>query len=289
VQLEDGLMRFAAFVEKDQGPFYGGVEGVDVRFSVDGREVATATSDERGVAMVRAAVATGAESFEATAHFSGRDFKRSGTVVQWRSDRVLVACDIDSTISDTSLMALFFDPNDKKSMPIGNSPDVLREIAERHDLIYFTARPKFTLGKTVKWLAANGFPHAPVLTSLSVGDMMRQGRYKRRELGKLRRSFPNLLIGIGNSDADAEGYGANAMLTLMVNFKGDMKYRKGDKEQGRHTIDFSDWEQIRAFFRVNRDLLTDPERLSKAASSAETVVVPLLVWDPDEHHNALGP
>lgn len=48
VELEDGQTRFAAFAERDQGPFFGGVEGVDVRFLVDGREVVPGDREQLG-------------------------------------------------------------------------------------------------------------------------------------------------------------------------------------------------------------------------------------------------
>ena len=269
VELEDGRTRFVAFTEHDRGPFYGGVEGVEVRFLVDGSEVASASSNERGVATVMAQIEPGGKSFEATASYGGKSFERSGKIVRWRSDEVVVACDIDATISETNLKALFFDEQDEKSKPIADSPGVLHEIARHYGLVYFTARPKFTLEKTQRWLEAHGYPEGPVFTSLSVGDLIAQAGYKRRELGKLREVFPNLLIGIGNSHADSEGYGASGMLALIVN-------RKGDKKYGRHEIEFNDWAQIGRFFETNRTLLRDPERLRAASQGEEMVVVPTL-------------
>jgi len=269
VEIADGRTRFVAFAEHDRGPFYGGVEGVDVRFLVEGTEVASARSDERGVATVMAEIEPGRGRFEAAASFGGQSFERSGKIVHWRSDEVVVACDIDSTISETALKALFFDEKDEKSKPITGSPEVLHEIARHHGLVYFTARPKFTLEKTQQWLEAHGYPEAPVFTSLGVGDLIAQTKYKRRELAKLRETFPNMMIGIGNSHTDSEGYGATGMLALIVNRKGDRKY-------GRHEIEFNDWAQIGRFFEANRELLRDPERLRAATRGEEMVVVPTL-------------
>ena len=48
VRFEDGDSRFVAFVQKKRGWVLRGVEGVEVRFAVDGSEVARATTDERG-------------------------------------------------------------------------------------------------------------------------------------------------------------------------------------------------------------------------------------------------
>ena len=274
VELEDGRTRFVAFAERDQGAFFGGVEGVEVRFLIDGSEVASARSDKRGVANVLVAIEPGRERFEATASYKGRSFRRAGRILQWRSDEVVVACDIDATISDTDVEALFFDETDQTSEPVADSAEVLHQVARHHGLVYFTARPKFTLEKTQQWLETHGYPEAPVLTSLSVGDLIAQGRYKRRELGELREVFPNMLIGIGNSHADSEGYGANGMLALIVNRKNDTKY-------GRHEIEFSDWRQIGRFFDANRELLGNPERLQAASRGEEMVVVPTFQFSDD--------
>jgi hypothetical protein len=269
VAFEDGRTRLAAFAERDQGPFFGGVEGVEVRFRVDGSEVASTRSDERGVATVLARVPSGAESFEASASYGGESFRRVGKIVQWRSSQVAVVCDIDATISATSLAGLFLDEIDEKSQPIPGSVEVLNEIARSHGIVYFTARPKFTLEKTQRWLRTHGYPEAPVFTSLDVGDLVAQARYKRRELATLREFFPNLLIGIGNSHADSEGYGANGILALIVNREGDTRY-------GRHEIEFEHWRQLSRFFQANRDLLNDADRLRAAARGEEMVVVPTL-------------
>ena len=40
--------------------------------------------------------------------------------------------------------------------PISGSVEALHEIARHYDLIYFTARPRFTLQKTPDWLATHG-------------------------------------------------------------------------------------------------------------------------------------
>jgi hypothetical protein len=271
MELEDGRTRFIAFAERETGVLYGGVEGVEVRFSVDGREVATATSNERGVAMTLAKIEPGKEVFAAEASLGGEIHRSEGNIVQWRSDRTLVACDIDATISDTSLTALFFEQADEKSQPIPGSVEVLHEIAQHYDLVYFTARPRFTLEKTRNWLDSHGYPTAPVLTSLTASDAIAEARYKRREIRKLREVFPNLLIGIGNSKIDSQGYGANGMLSLIVNRPGHTLYDS-------HVIEFHDWSQLSKFLEVNRGVLQMPVTAAAAARGEVLLLVPTLPW-----------
>ena len=146
-------------------------------------------------------------------------------------------------------------------------PETPRAIS--HDLVYFTARPRFTLEKTRRWLSRNGYPDAPVLTSLAITDAIAETRYKRREIRKLRSVFPNLLIGIGNTRIDSEGYGSNGMLSLMLDPEGDGDF-------GAHSIRFHDWGQIAGFFEVNREILSDPARVEAAIRGEEMLLVPAL-------------
>lgn len=275
MMFEDGRTRFVAFVEQERGWMLRGVPDVDVNFVVDGQEVATARSDERGFVAVVAEVGGKPEQFEATATFGGKSFRTQGKLIQWRSDRVIVACDIDSTISETSLQALFFEDTDQESGPIAGSPEALREIARDYEIMYLTARPRFTLEKTRRWLEDHGYPRAPVITSLTVGDALAQSGYKTRAIRSLRRHYENLLIGIGNTSIDSESYGANGMLTLLVRAQGDMTFR-------RHAIEFQSWEQIRDFFRANRELLRDPQRVQAAVRGEETMLIPTLRWSGSE-------
>jgi hypothetical protein len=275
MEMEDGRTRFVAYAERDAGVSLNGVEGVEIHFFVDGKEVAAAKSNDRGVAMVVAQVEKGAERFEAAATFAGVDFRKAGRVVQWQSDRVLIACDIDSTISETSLEALFMEELDLKSKPIPGSVETLQEVAKSFGLIYFTARPRFTLEKTQQWLDAHGYPDAPVLTSLTLKDAIFEAEYKRREIRILREAFPNLLIGFGNTSIDSEGYGSNGMLSLILN-------PTGETQHGRHSIEFVNWDQIRTFFEVNSELLQDPAKLEAAARGGAMLLVPTLPWADSE-------
>jgi hypothetical protein len=152
------------------------VSDVEVRFSVDGKPVAQAVTDKRGFAKAIAEVERPADRFQATAQFDDESFRRDGEVVAWRSDAVIVACDINSTISQTSLGALFFDQVGESSTPIPDSPEVLTEIDRGFQLLYLTARPRSTLDKTRRWLEENGYPRQPVVTSLVPRDALGQTR-----------------------------------------------------------------------------------------------------------------
>ena len=112
IRFQDGKTRFVAFAQNKTGWVLRGVSDVDVRFIVDGQEVAAAVTDERGFAKAIVTLEKPAERFEANASFGGEEHRSEAEIVEWRNDRVIVACDIDATFSDTSLGALFFDELD---------------------------------------------------------------------------------------------------------------------------------------------------------------------------------
>ena len=71
----------------------------------------------------RGSTPTRTQDERADSRFKDESFRSEARVFAWRSDRVIVGCDIDSTISDTSLAALFFDEIDMSSTPIEGSAD----------------------------------------------------------------------------------------------------------------------------------------------------------------------
>jgi hypothetical protein len=269
VRFEDGSTRFVAFAQRQRGWFLGGVSEVEVQFAVAGKPVARAVTDDRGFAKTIAEVDRPAPLFEATARFGGETLRREGEVVEWRSDVVIVACDIDSTISQTSLASLFFDEADESSIPIPDSPEVLTELDRDFQVLYLTARPRFTLEKTRRWLEEHGYPREPVVTSLAPRDALGQTRYKTRTLDSLRKHYNHLLIGIGNTDIDADSYAIHGMLVLLVQPERPVGH-DGD------VFRFQNWRQIGAFFRENHGVLSDPARLEAAIEAPEQLRIPAL-------------
>jgi len=267
VRFDDGAARLVAFAEERRGWLRDGIQNVEVRFAVDGQEVGSAQTDERGFAKAIVQVARPADRFTATAQIGNRRFHSEARLVEWRTDRVIVACDIDSTISQTSLKALFFADVDDASKPIEGSPEALQEIHRNHQILYVTARPRFTLEKTRLWLKRWGYPDEPVVTSLTVGDALDQSAYKTRALGSLRKFYENLLIGIGNTNIDSKSYGAHGMLTLLIQPEAEVG-------QSGAVVRLRSWEQVHAFFRLNRELLHDPVRLAAALAGEPKLRLP---------------
>ncbi len=265
--------RFAAYLERE--PILGahdGFEDVTVRFVIDGREVARAETNGEGRASTLTELSTSEFShFEAQATVGGRTVRTTGTFYTWRPDAVVIAVDIDGTIADTNFKELFLEEEDFDSDPIDGARRNLTGLAKDFHLFYLTARPRFVLDKTRRWLDRHGFPPAPVVTAHRVRDMIAQASYKRRTLVGLRERWPNVLIGIGNTDLDAEVYGASGMLTLIIDDSDEMRYRP-------HALVFSAWDAVGDFFTVNRGILAAADELKDAMANGRMVLKPIIPW-----------
>lgn len=261
----DGAGRLAASLER---PTVLGIpkdiEEHPVRFRLDDepiayggstRKAAETNTDEEGRAVLNGVkIPPSAQRVRADATVDGKTVVGEGRVFRFRPGRVIVVVDIDDTISRTDFDDVIFDETDEDSRPLADAPRVLRTIADDFHVVYLTARPVFLLDKTRGWLRRNEFPDGPVLVSHRKRDLIRQGAYKRRALKRLRETWPAMLVGIGDRKGDAEAYGANGMLTLILN-PGE------DDDFGGHALRMANWRAIEALFKVNRGLLMSPEHL----------------------------
>lgn len=236
------------------------IEHAPVSFHAGDRALGVADTGENGTAMLECTLPDGEiNTIEARAKISRTELRAEAAVHVWREDRIILVVDIDDTISQTDVDDLLFDEQDDDSRPLKHSPRVVRRLAEDYQILYLTARPSFLLDKTRQWLSDNDFPNAPVLVSYQKRDLLRQGAYKYRALADLQKTWPLVMIGIGDRTTDAEAYGASGMLCLIVNPNKKDKF-------GRHAVMMSDWKAIDVFFATNRVTLQDPERLRKAVA-----------------------
>ena len=86
-------------------------------------------------------------------------------------------------------------------------------------------------------------------------------------MNSVRKHYSNLLIGIGNTDVDAASYGVYGMLVLLVQ-------PDEDPIRADNVFRFQTWQQIRDFFRDNRELLRDPKRVQAVVRGEETLELP---------------
>jgi phosphatidate phosphatase APP1 len=261
--------RLVAFVERE--PILGlgtDLARVRVTFHVGGQEVGDKKTDDEGWAETKCRVPAGSDRYEACAQALQQELRATGRLFQWGDERVVIAVDVDHTIAQTDYEELLVERGEDGSDPVKRSAQTLRALAQDHHILYLTSRPRSLLDKTRTWLGERAFPDGPVMTAASVKQTLRPGNFKEKKLHTLRKDWPTLLIGIGNEPGDAEAYGANEMLALVLPGKGERNF-------GRHAIVFRDWKALARFFEVNRDTLADAAALREVIAGKRMLARPV--------------
>lgn len=251
------------------------IEDVPVRFFLNGKTVGENIAGEGGRAAVTADVPPDhPETFHVQTAAKGRMLEATGRVFYWHKGRVIIAVDIDHTISKTDYDKLLMTNLPQTSPPIPGARDTLAEMSKDYYIVYVTARPRFLLEKTRDWLTAYDFPSGPVVTAPRLSDAIQPAKWKSRILEKLRYNWPDLLIGIGNHNTDAESYAPNNMLPVII-------YTTGEELHYADEVVLADWNNVGKFFATNRATLTDPQRLREVIAGEGWLEQPIIPWhDP---------
>ncbi len=247
------------------------VEHVKVRFFADDREVGEDDTDKDGRASVHVLVPPDVQRFTARAFVERRQLYAAGEVVTWNRRRVIIAVDVDHTIAQTDYKELLLDKDEDEISPLKRSVKTLNTLTQDYHVLYLTARPRFLRDKTRAWLREKGFPEGPLLTAEGVRQTVRSERFKRGKLHELRGYWPTLRIGIGNKASDAEAYGANEMLAIILE-------TREHEERARHAIVLRDWKMVAEFFKANADTLTDADRLKEVLEGRRMLLRPVPRW-----------
>lgn len=129
-----------------------------------------------------------------------------------KPDTPLVIVDMDKTVVASGFAWVMVG----KAKPMPAADLVLQRLAAGHTIVYLTHRPDF-LGPTSKrWLTEYKFPLGPVLTSTMSGLMSGSGAYKTARLDAIRKSFPNVRLGIGDKISDARAYSENGLRSVLI-------------------------------------------------------------------------
>ncbi|MCP4594837.1 MAG: hypothetical protein GY842_29255 [bacterium] len=263
-----------AYVERE--PLLGirrDVEDIKVRFQVDGEPVGDDRTNDDGRAKVKCTLASGIRRFSALATVDGKLLQATGRVFTWQRERVIIAVDVDDTIARTDYTELIFDDDEDEVDAHKRAAKTLERMAGDFHIVFLTARPRFLLEKTRGWLREKDFPAGPVITAKGLRQTARPERFKREVLKDLRKRWPTLLIGIGNSQGDARAYGSSKMLSIML------EPRDGDKDFGRHSIVLRGWKSVARLFDANRAVLTDPDQLERVIKGKGMLLQPVHRWE----------
>lgn len=260
VSPRDDKIRCVAYLQRE--PIFGirhFSPGSNIVFKTQDRMIASALTSAAGCAETSAAFSPGsATRLDAFADVLGTKYHGSASIYEWSDQRTIVVVDIDRTIARTDFDHLVLGEGpDERSTPLAGSRRAMETLARDCHFIYVTARPRFLLEKTRLWLEDEEFPPGPVIASPGLREAIHRTEYKLEVLAQFRKSWPALLIGIGNSESDEEAYEKSGLLTLLVNQK---RIEPGHST----TYRFRNWKSLARFFEANRELLADPAKLSEA-------------------------
>jgi hypothetical protein len=256
---------------------------VSVAFLVDGRKIGENTADDEGcVAVMTDSLEGTPVTFVARAQIGDKTLEATGRVFHWQRGRVIIAVDIDHTISQTNYRKLVLKERVDISPPIAGARETLDDLAKDYYILYLTARPRFLIEKTRDWLAHYNFPPGPVVAAPRVRDAMRQLQFKQKKLHELRLRWPALLIGVGNHASDIEAYASSRMLPVIV-------YNGGEEKHYSDAVVLQDWQSVHQFFDANTQTLTSPAKLEKVIDGQIMILQPLVPYEAAKSHEKPNP
>ena len=196
---------------------YGGLWRPDLRFkrvSYRFRGLSgTVRTDFDGMAIVRAPApsAPGVYGFEA--ELASPSAVARGNMWVLDPQRPLVIVDIDGTISDLPEWQVPLIGGVAKAY--AGSPELLRDLASRYQIVYLTARDDTFDPQTRAFLKRRGFPAGPVIyndlglwTTAERRQLKKEehGTFKLRKIQELQALGLQVAFGIGNSETDGWAY-----------------------------------------------------------------------------------
>lgn len=240
-----------------------GIEGVTVGFYQDSKLFGSAKTDEDGLAKIRCTPPkVGDYLFSARITAvglspGGDDEQRKLLAVSETpllvaahdKETPIVVIDLDHTVVESSFFRVLIGG----ARRMRDSQEVTTRLARTYAIVYLTHRPDVLTVKSKKWLKANGFPHGALLVSRLKQAFGDSGKYKSGRLADLRKSFPNVKIGIGDKLSDAQAYVDNGLTAYLIpHYKQkpeDMRKMAGEirrvRGRGRlHVVD--SWREIEA-------------------------------------------
>ena len=195
-----------------------GVQGKRIQFHLDERRLGEFVSDRDGKVSVRwtAPEAAGDYSIRVRVKPADQPERRvedSQLLVAVRKpDTPMVVVDLDKTVVASGFARVLMGGAE----PMAGANLVMQRLAGNHTVVYLTHRPDFLGPKTKKWLAENHFPTGPVLTSTMEALINGSGAYKTARLASIKRTFRNVIIGIGDKISDVRVYADHGLKSILI-------------------------------------------------------------------------
>lgn len=238
----------------DWAIFTNEINKAPVEFFLEDKTLGYAETDTLGRASIQ--LDQPVESrVSARTYLGEQSIESQGRIFLWDNDRTIIAIDLDETICLSKYLNLIWGDG-LESPAIDGSVEGVNKLAEKYQILYFSARPRFMVERTRKWLDKHGFPAGPIMFAADLNGPFNQGPTKIRMLAEFRKAWPNTLIVIGDRYVDVECSVANDMLPVIVNPTKPI-FRE-------RAIVVPDWESLVAFFNSRDQILSDPQVLADA-------------------------
>ena len=217
------------------------VRGVNMEFAVNGLLV-YGTTDDDGVARATA-FATAVGEFPIDVLRVGHRDTGQGTLYVLDPSTPIAIVDIDGTLSDMPEWQIPF--IGQRAEAFAGSPELVRDLAQTHQIVYLTARDDAFDAKTREFLSRRGFPDGPVLfndlgfcTQAELEQLIprNHANFKEQVLRQLQAAGLNVALGIGNAETDAQAYEA----------VGIPSYIRTDEAGNGTSFRFQDYADLRS-------------------------------------------
>jgi len=218
----DGKVTLVVKLEEDKLiPYRPDVSNAKVSFFAGNKILGEARTNHQGKAYLRVKnPGLGTHIF--MAHFGGRyglaDSTANMTITVAKENTPILISDIDHTISDASATEVVILPYRLiRQLPGANK--ILKDLELDYQIVYLTARDDTFILKTKKWLDYLNFPKAPVYFwdfGSTDGVPSDHGDYKSSVIKKLKNSFSNILVGVGDKPHDIRAYLENDLKAFYI-------------------------------------------------------------------------
>lgn len=198
-----------------------GLEKKRLLFLKDKEVVGTATTDDLGDAAIEWAAPDepGRTWFTVKVHPDDRaDEKdeRAGEsrllVAVHKTDAKIAVVDLDKTVVRSSFLMVLAG----RAKPMPGAATVIDKLTKTHEIVYLTHRPDFLGPLSKTWLREKNFAVGPVLMSSLKELLAGSGTYKAERIEALKKTFPNIEIGIGDKISDARAYAVNGLTSILI-------------------------------------------------------------------------
>jgi hypothetical protein len=203
-----------------------GIEGKRVQFVLDDALLGEAKTDKHGAATLVWKVPAKPADYVVRVRIHPDDQPKPPIspadlfVAARAADAPMLAVDLDKTVVESGFGHVLAG----RALPMPDAADVLTVMAKTHTIIYLTQRPDFLGPESKQWLVDHKFPRGPMLTTTLSTLFIGSGVYKSGRLEEIRRTFKNVVAGVGDKFSDAKAYadnGVRAILILRVKWSED--------------------------------------------------------------------